>query len=53
MDVEGVYSGIFKDNILIMIRKVTGLFPDGVTGIYLRHNSSGRIVARSRNIVLG
>jgi len=33
--VEGGYSGIFKFNILILIRKVTDLFPDGVTGIYL------------------
>jgi hypothetical protein len=35
MDVEGGYNSIFKVNILILIRKVTGLFPDGFNGIYL------------------
>jgi len=62
MDLEGGYSGIFKVNILLLIQKFTGLFPDGVTGIYLGHNPSNLIMAlgsaqhlteiSSRNIAL-
>jgi hypothetical protein len=35
MDVEGVYIDIFKVNILILIGKFTGLFPDCVNELFL------------------